>query len=194
MKNRLLILVLLVFAILLCSCGKDKIAFDEVKEVLPSLVENSASLNTIYFGYGFFPLADASLDEVSGYYYADCSGAGLYSISEIKEATEKVFTAEYAAVLYKNAFDGMADGETVVPPKYIEGAYGIMQSMDAVIYDLPDRKYNFDTLNIVKTDNDRMTVSLESEADGKKSRFELIVVRTENADGAYEYRLDSPTY
>lgn len=194
MKNRLLILALLVFSLIFVSCTEEKMTFDEAREVLPTLVENSLSLNEIYFGYGFMPSAARELEEVAGYYYADCSKYGLYSVSEIKEATEAVFTPEYAALLYTSAFVGVSTEETVVPPKFIEGENGLMQSMNATVYDLADREYNFDTLNIVKSEKDRMTLSLESVAEGKTSRFELILVRTMGEDGTYTYRLDSPTY
>lgn len=194
MKNRLLVFMTLILVLFLVSCDRDKITFDEVSEVLPSLVENAAPLNEIYFGYGFKPLADASLDEMIGYYYVDCEQYGLYSISEIKEATEKVFTKEYAGVLYEGAFTGLVSGNVVISPKYTEGTYGLMQSMSADIYDLPEREYHYDTLNIVRSDKERIVVSLESVANGKASKFEIIVVRTVNENGEFEYRLDSPTY
>lgn len=194
MKNRLLVFLTLILVLFLVSCDRDKITFDEVSEVLPSLVENAAPLNEIYFGYGFKPLADASLDEMIGYYYVDCEQYGLYSISEIKEATEKVFTKEYAGVLYEGAFTGLVSGNVVISPKYTEGTYGLMQSMRADIYDLPEREYHYDTLNIVRSDKERIVVSLESVANGKASKFEIIVVRTVNENGEFEYRLDSPTY
>ena len=194
MKNRLLVFLTLILVLFLVSCDRDKITFDEVSEVLPTLVENAAPLNEIYFGYGFKPLADASLDEMIGYYYVDCEQYGLYSISEIKEATEKVFTKEYAGVLYEGAFTGLVSGNVVISPKYTEGTYGLMQSMGADIYDLPEREYHYDTLNIVRSDKERIVVSLESVANGKASKFEIIVVRTVNENGEFEYRLDSPTY
>ncbi len=194
MKNKLLALLLVILSLTLVSCDKDKITFNEVKEVLPPLIEQARPLNEIYFGYGFLPLADASLDEMVGYYYADCEPYGLYSISDIKEATERVFTKEYAGVLYEGAFDGLVSGNVIISPKYTEGTYGLMQSMHADIYDLCEREYHYDTLNIVKSDKERITVSLESEADGVVSRFEIIVVRSVTESGEYEYRLDSPTY
>lgn len=194
MKNRLLVFLTLVFVLFLVSCDRDRITFDEISEVLPELVENSKTINEIYFGHGFKPLADASLDEMMGYYYADCSECGLCSISEIKEATEKVFTKEYAGVLYEGAFIGLVSENVVISPKFIEGTYGLMQSMSADIYDLPDREYHYDTLNIVKSDKERIIVSLESVANDKVSKFEIIVVRSVDENGEYQYRLDSPTY
>ncbi|MBR5539135.1 MAG: hypothetical protein IKU61_04475 [Clostridia bacterium] len=194
MKNKLLLCLLLVLTVFLASCGKDKITFGEIKEVLPTLVENSKALNEIYFGIGFKPLGEGSLDELVGYYYVDCDEYGLYSVSDIKDATEKIFTKEYAALLYKGAFDGLVNENVIISPKYVEGTYGLMQSMRADVYDLCDREYHYDTLNIVKSDNERMTVSLESVADGNVSKFEMIVVRSVDENGDYQYRLDSPTY
>lgn len=189
-----------IFACLLClcllcftACGKENIKLDEVKIVLPALVKTAAVLNEIYFGEGFLPLADAEETPVSGYYYADSMRLGFASIREIKDATEQVFTPEYAAVLYANAFDGISTEETVVAPRYIEGEMGILQSMRGTVYDLPDRVYDFDTVAIVKKGSERVTVSVETAANGETATVELILVRTENADGPV-YRLDSPTY
>ncbi|MBQ6614551.1 MAG: hypothetical protein IIX18_04450 [Clostridia bacterium] len=195
MKNKLLSLLVIAAVLLsLVSCGKEAITFDEIKEVLPTLVENSYILNEIYFGSGFYPLPDASLNDVSGYYYADCTKCSLYSVADIKAATEKVFTKEYSEILYEGAFESKIGDSGTVLPKYIDGNLGLMQSMSADIYHLEKREYFYDTLNIVRTEDDRVTVSLECAECGKKSRFELILVRIENMDGTYSYRLDSPTY
>lgn len=191
---RKLFILAAVLALLFCTaCGKEEVTVEEVQAVLPSLVEKSFVLNEIYFGEGFLPNADAGESEVSGYYYADSIAQGFASISEIKDATAEVFTPEYAAILYASAFDGMHTETAVVAPRYIEGEMGILQSMQATVYALPDRVYDFDTVEIVSGDAERTTVSVETVADGEAVTVKLLLVRTESADG-YVYRLDSPTY
>ena len=195
MKNKIFALLLVIFIVLAASsCGKEGITFDEAREVLPTLVENSFLLNEIYFGHGFYPLSDAPLNDVSGYYYADCTECGLFSVADIKSATEKVFTKAYSEILYDSAFNSHSGEDGTTLPKYIDGSFGLMQSMSANIYHLERRDYRFDTLNIVKSEKDRMTISLECVECGKSSRVELILARIENMDGTYSYRLDSPTY
>lgn len=179
----------------LTACGNEKITAEEIKEALPELVKNSVILNEIYFGEGFPPTSEAgNAANVSGYYYADCEHIGFYSITEIKEATEKVFTPEYAALLYQTAFDGLVTDDTVITARYMEGEMGLMQSMHSTVYELADRSYDYSTLQIVKSGRDRVTVTVETVANGERSNVELIVVRTADDNGEYVYRLDSPTY
>lgn len=191
MKRKIL-WVLLLCMLVLTACGKENITEAEVQAVLPDLVENSFVLNTIYFGEGFVPDADLE-SNVSGYYYADSMAAGFASISEIKDATEAVFTPEYAAILYAAAFDGMTTETNVVAPRYVEGEMGILQSMHAAVYDLPVREYLYDTVQIVSKGKERTTISVDTVANGETVTVQLLLVRTETMDG-YKYRLDSPTY
>lgn len=191
MKRKLLALLLLVFVF--AACNENKITLSEVKDVVPTLVEKARPLNEIYFGEGFLPNGDAGASPVAGYYYADCFGAGYASISEIRAATEEVFTPAYAAILYAAAFDGQSFGETVIAPRYIEGEMGILQQIGSSVYDLADRVYDFDTLRVVESDGERAILSVDTVADGETVTLELIVTRTVTADGNV-YRLDSPTY
>ena len=196
MKNKLVaVALLLCLAATLAGCAKE-FTKEEIKEVFPELVENSFVLNEIYFGEGFLPCGEAGKDSsVYGYYYVKEDQYGFHSISEIKEATEKIFTPEYAEILYKTAFDGLATGDTVVTPRYMEGELGILQSMSAVVYDLADRSYDYSTLQITKSSKDRVTVCVETVVDGDRYPVELIVVRyIDTETGERTYRLDSPTY
>lgn len=192
MKRKILWVLLLLCTLVFTACGKENITEAEVREVLPTLVENSVTLNEIYFGEGFVP--DANLESnVSGYYYANSMAAGFASISEIKDATEAVFTPEYAAILYGAAFEGMHTDTSVVAPRYVEGEMGILQSMHAVVYALPVREYLYDTVQIVEKGTERTTISVDTVANGETVTVQLLLVRTETLDG-YKYRLDSPTY
>lgn len=191
MKRKLFALLLLALA--LVGCSQNAITQEEIADVLPELVENSFVLNEIYFGEGFLPDGCAGASPTAGYYYADSMAKGFATIEEIREATEKVFTPAYASILYASAFDGVANGETVIAPRYIEGEMGILQAIGGSVYDLPDRVYAYDTLKLLDSDGERATVSVETAADGESVTVELIVTRTATADGNI-YRLDSPTY
>lgn len=194
-KRAALAAVLLLLTAALCACsGARKITKAEVAEVLPTLVEKSKELNEIYFGDGFPPEGSASLPE-NGYYYVDSEYYGFYSIEQIKEATEEVFTPEYSHILYASAFDGLANGDAVTPPRYAEGELGLMQSVRSTVYDLAERSFDFETLKLKKANRTRATVSVETtDGDGNHATIELIIVRTTDETGAVSYRLDSPTY
>lgn len=191
MKSKLA--ALLVLVLLLVGCSESGITLSEVQKVLPTLVEKSVSLNEIYFGEGFLPNGEAPASEVSGYYYANSMAQGFATVEEIRKATEEVFTPAYAAILYASAFDGQTVGETVIAPRYIEGEMGILQAIGFKVYDLPVREYDYGTLRIVESDGDRVTVAVDTVANGETVPVELIVTRTVTADGNV-YRLDSPTY
>lgn len=182
--------------LLLSSCGGEKFTLETAKSVLPPLIEASKPLNEIYFGNGFLPLAAPDGEAPDGYYYVDPASLGFSSISEIKEATRAVFTEEYAEILFAPAFDGVGDGENIEPPRYIEGELGLCQRIGASPYLLSSRVYDFDTLALKRRRGDRLTLTVDTVADGKLTKIELLLVRrAENTtDGEYLYRLDSPTY
>ena len=81
-----------------------------------------------------------------------------------------------------------------------------MQSLNADIYELPDRVYDYDSIKIVKEGKDSTTISISSTANDVTQDVEMVIVRyvdesaptVTNTDGenvpAYIYRLDSPTY
>ena len=184
----------LVILLSLCSCGK-KITVEELKAVLPTLIEESKILNEIYFGEGFgIDGENSNVKANGGYYYCDCEDFGFYSVSEIKEATEKVFTPAYAAVLYQGAFDGIATESGVEPAKYTEGELGLMQRADADTYVLPDRVYDFNSLKVQKRNGNSITVRINTSVNGVMSNAVTLIVVREGIEGAYIYRLDSPTY
>ncbi len=190
------LLLCLLFTPLLFGCEKNRIEESEVRAVLPGLIEASKPLNEIYFGYGFPPAAEDLPS--GGYYYVDGAQLGFYSISEIKEATEAVFTPEYCALLYAAAFDGVAAEDAVSPPRFAEGELGLMQSVSSPVYTLAEREYDYSTLILKKRASDRVTIQIDTRADGRTQIVELILVRIVNTkeDGTTEtlWRLDSPTY
>lgn len=81
-----------------------------------------------------------------------------------------------------------------------------MQAVNADVYELPERVYDYDSIKIIKEGDDSTTISISSTADGVTQEIEMVIVRYEdenapeitNAEGekvpTYIYRLDSPTY
>lgn len=184
----------LVFVMLSLFGCAPKITVEELKAALPALVDASKPLNEIYLGEGFS--RDESIvdeNETYGYFYCDTMEYGLHSISDIKDATEKVFTPEYAAVLYQAAFEGLSVDTLVEGARYAEGEMGLMQKEDAEKFNVSDRAFDYDSIKIVKGGRKNVKISIITEADGKKEEIEMMVVRYGD-EGNFTYRLDSPTY
>ena len=206
LKVFLLVFSVLTVSLLFSSCTA-KITADEIAAVLPSLIDLSKPLNEIYFGEGFE--VDGNISNVAkngGYFYCDTEKYGLNSILEIKEASEKVFTAEYAAILYEDAFEGTSTDISVEGARFIEGEMGLMQKANSTVYEICDREFDYGSIKVIKSTKDRATVKINSVANGKEEPIEIIVVRYIDTfapivtdEGGkivptYYYRLDSPTY
>ncbi|MBQ1260448.1 MAG: hypothetical protein IIX96_00360 [Clostridia bacterium] len=195
-KTKLLALLLALLCISMSLVGcSENITVDEIKEALPSLVEKSKILNEIYFGEGF--KIDGSISDVKangGYFYCDCTELELYSISEIKDFTEQIFTKEYAAVLYEAAFEGVTTDTSVEPPRYIEGEQGLMQRAADTIYSLPKREFDYNSVRVKKRSGNTVTFFISTSVDGVMSDTLTLILVREGSEGNYSYRLDSPTY
>lgn len=177
----------------LCSCAP-KITESEVKGVLPTLVENSKVLNEIYFGEGFDEDKSVAESAVSGYYYCDTSEYGLHSVLEIKEATEKVFTPEYAEILYQAAFEGVTTDSAVKGARFVEGEMGLMQSESDEVYELSEREFDYESVTVTKSDSKSVTVTVDTYVGGEKDDTLTVIVKRYGEEGEYYYLLDSPTY
>lgn len=183
---------LAILMLTLCSCAP-KITLEEVEEVLPELVEGSKVLNEIYFGEGFE--ATAGGESLGSYYLCDTSEYEFHSVLEIKEATEEIFSKDYAEVLYQAAFDGVSTDSAVKAPRFAEGDDGLMQNSSDEVYELEDRVFDYTSLAVKKSNSKKITVTVDTYISGEKDvTLELIVARYEDAEGEYYYRLDSPTY
>lgn len=206
LKRSLAVMAVFCLVFALTSCGTP-MTVEEIKGALPALIDASKPLNEIYFGEGFDVAGENSdVSAMGGYYYCDCEKYGLYSVTEIKEATEKVFTSDYAEILYLSAFEGISTDTAVEAPKYSEGELGLMQAVNADVYELPERVYDYESIKIIKEGDDSTTISISSTADGVTQDIEMVIVRyvdegapeVTNAEGekvpTYIYRLDSPTY
>ncbi len=193
-KYLALLLTLLCLSFLFVGCG-EKISVEEIKAELPALVDGSKVLNEIYFGDGF--KIDGTISDVKangGYFYCDCSDYELYSIIEIKDATEKVFTKEYAAVLYEAAFEGVVSDTAVEGARYIEGEKGLMQRAADTKYSLPEREFDYNSIKIKKRSGNSVTFFINTSVDGVMSDTLTLILVRNGGEGNYSYRLDSPTY
>ncbi|MBQ4327340.1 MAG: hypothetical protein IJC32_02880 [Clostridia bacterium] len=199
------ICLLLMSAVLLtvCSCSTKPPAIDEVKETFSALIEASYEINGIIFG-DEVETYDRQDEEVikNGIYYNVPDGFYNYEFltennkyqteDEIREATLKVYSEDYISSVLDSCFNGFMDesGETAVQPKYLGHTGKLMLNTEYEVYVTGDRRYDLDTMEIVKPSNGKIVnVSLDAIDGEERTKARLTFVLQ---DG--EWRLDSPTY
>lgn len=199
------ICLLLMSAVLLtvCSCSTKPPAIEEVKETFSALIEASYEINGIIFG-DEVETYDRQDEEVikNGIYYNVPDGFYNYEFltennkyqteDEIREATLKVYSEDYISSVLDSCFNGFMDesGETAVQPKYLGHTGKLMLNTEYEVYVTGDRRYDLDTMEIVKPSNGKIVnVSLDAVDGEERTKARLTFVLQ---DG--EWRLDSPTY
>ena len=197
--------LLLLSAVLLtvCSCSTKPPAIEEVKETFSALIEASYEINGIIFGDAV-ETYDRQDEEVikNGIYYNVPDGFYNYEFltennkyqteDEIREATLKVYSEDYISSVLDSCFNGFMDenGETAVQPKYLGHTGKLMLNTEYEVYVKGDRRYDLDTMEIVKPSNGKIVnVSLDAIDGEERTKARLTFVLQ---DG--EWRLDSPTY
>ncbi len=132
-------------ALSLTSCAR-KPRTEDIYDRVVELVENAVELNTVFYGAGL-PVYhdDSTYAKLTNMYY-DFEHAGSYemvtpyakfaTVSQIKQAAEKVYSAEYLEkVVYPALFDGYAvQGITdiqVSSARYLEDMEWIYQSTES---------------------------------------------------------------
>lgn len=201
LKKICFLLIITLALMSLISCGSKPPELDAVKDELITLIEDSAEINDIIFGEGLsvYP-RDGDEEETVVYigmveslddYEMVRSDSKYLTVEQIKEAAEKVYSADYLDSVYDMAFVGYAD-ETigVVAARYYEYDGWIYKSMSSLPLTTGARNYDFDTIKIVKPSKaDYINFTVDTEKDGEKLTITLSALLTD--DG---WRLDSPTY
>lgn len=141
------------------------------------------------------------------YYYtsADDAGydyvrldSGYRTVDDIKEKIETVYSYEYSQSLYGSIFDGMASGDAVMVPKFIEttasnGSMMLAQSNTYGAFKVEKRVYLFETAKINKLSSNKNLVRisidsyLPSDPDNITTREITISYRGDN------WYLNNPT-
>ncbi len=203
------LLLCLLLALPLASCGVPELG--SVKDRFVELIESSYSVNDIFFGAGLETYARDSefakehriYDELSdGYdaYEIVNENTGYLDVEAIKEAAEKVYSADYLKGIYTMAFDGYADTNTgsVTTARYLMDNYCLLRYAmgEKDSFDFLDgrqRRYNFDSMQIVRPSRaSHVNVSIDSYLVGDEKNILNVTLRFVLVDG--EWYLDSPTY
>lgn len=188
MKKISLIVLTVTLVLSLFSCGGKAPGDDEIATTVKQLVAASAPLNEIYFGEGL-PV-DIFRAAVGNYQYisTDCE---YKSINQIKEATQKVFSAEYCELLYETTFSGInEEGVGILYARYAEKNNELIKNSTIQPMMTGERTYNFDTMKILKKNSTTVLVNIDTTDDSGNTL--PIQVRLVNENGVW--LLDSPTY
>jgi len=113
---------------------------------------------------------------------------------EIKEAAEKVYSAEYLEGIYQAAFDGIGGGSYGIKMARFYTAGGLLRQYNQIESYIDARRvYDYDTLKIVRPSNDEfMNVTVDTHLEGDSEILEVTLRFVRGEDG--EWYLDSPTY
>ena len=207
MKKILFIVPICVF---LASCAPANDP-DTVRAALEDLVEQSYTLNEVYFGVGL-PISDdredverfyASFDTdiTSVNYHPVAADAAFQSEDEIRAATEAVFSQSYCAYLFERAFSGISDTfdegtenevtKTAAYARYIQYGETLTVRLNLADEAIPlNRTYDCANAEILENKAAYVLFSVPSTVDGlPDEEIEIKIVL--ESDG---WRLDSPTY
>lgn len=196
----LMLAVILTLAVF-TSCSSEAPDIDGVKERFVYLIEESKQLNTLFFGSGLpvyrrdEPLSDRKMvyfvDDIAGYNRI-MDNSPYFSIDEIKQACENVYSTDYREDLYESAFDGVMTGETSAYVRFYDNGQWLCQNVNATDFKLSERIYDYSTMIVIEPyAEDYINVSIESYTLADPTR------RTVYLSFIYEngnWYLDSPTY
>jgi len=128
------------------------------------------------------------------YYDVVRSDSKYLAVYEIKEAAEKVYSADYLEGIYQVAFEGVGGSSYGIKMArfYTEG--GLLRQYNQIENRIEaQRVYDYSTLKIVRPSNDRfMNVTVDTHLEGEEEILEVTLRFVKGEDG--EWYLDSPTY
>ena len=200
-----LCMIILVFSIIsLASCASSEAPeLDGIKERLVYLIEESKSLNVLFFGKGLpvyrsdSELADRKMVylnvsyETQGY-DRSMENSSYSSIDEIKAAAKAVFSKDYSEEIFESAIDGIMIGETSAYVRFYDNGEWLLQNKNINDFKVEERIYDYSTMKIIEpSDASYINVSVEtySIADNQR-RVVYLSFSFENGN----WYLDSPTY
>ncbi|MBQ4298331.1 MAG: hypothetical protein II771_08540 [Clostridia bacterium] len=186
-RAALLLPLLLLLSLLLSACAKGPAA-EEIAPRVRELCERSFVLNEIYYGAGLPAVASAT---GSDYFYIDIDQTDFYTADLIREETEAVYTADYAARIEEAAFTGVTSEVGALLARFSEDGDGnLMQHRDAESILPGKRAFLYDTLTVERSSPSEVKVRLAATLDGEKDDDALLTLKKENG----VWLLDTPTY
>jgi hypothetical protein len=205
-NNRLIsILALALVAIMMLSvftsCSGQAPEIESLRERFVYLIEESKQLNILFFGSGLpvyrrdEPLSNRKMvyfvDETAGYNRI-MDNSPYFSIDEMKQACENVYSNDYREDLYESAFDGVMTGESSAYVRFYDNGRWLCQNVNATNFKLSERIYDYSTMQVIEPyAEDYINVSIESYTLADSTR-RLVYLSFIYENG--NWYLDSPTY
>lgn len=201
------ILTLLATLASFAGCGMFAPRIDAVYDRVVELCEASKELNTVFYGAGLPVIERGSEYAELNHVYFDHPYAGyetvtqyakFLTVTEIKEAAEKVYSRAYLEdVLYPMAFTGYAmeegdDESAIAVARYLEDDRWIYAAESATEYPVEMRIYDYSTMRITSPSSRKaiyVTMDAYSPTGGEPTEARLRLVLEE--DG--KWYLDSFT-
>lgn len=154
-KRAWLVIVCLSVTLSLVSCGGSAPNIEDIRERVEYLIEGAFEINEIFFGNGL-PIDEggaAVYGKVDGYDYVS-NEAKYRTVIQIKEAAEKIYSADYLEYIYDTVFQGYADPTVgIITARFIEENGELLQSSDNEPLYNGIRKYDYSTMKIVRPSN-----------------------------------------
>ncbi len=201
---RLLSLLLVLSSILTLSSCNRRINEEEVLSSARELLQEAEKLNFIYFGSGIEYYDD---DTGNTGYYRQASNVhldklGFKTIDELVEMTDKVFSKEYAAIVYSTILSPLNDeGIILGQARYYQAKdEETGEPTNIMVYSkftpiLADKnEYDYNSLQIESVKKEKVHISVNvivTNSEGKTQTQGVMVTLVEEEDG---WRIDNPTY
>ena len=177
-------------------------AVEEIYDRVVFLVEESYELNALFYGCGL-PVweEDSEYVEFMHLYYGLNSAqsyemitqnAKFYSVDEIKQAAEKIYSKDYLNdVLYKTAFDGYAiedgaGGAVVGVSRYYENEGYFWQAKNHKVFYTAMRIYDYSTMQVHALGRgDACVVTMDSWLEDTPEKVENVEIPLVLQDGKW---------
>lgn len=177
---------------------------EELLKEAEKLIKQADLLNEIFYGKGI------SYDELSASSYGNYKQAlifdlekyGFFSISELKEKAEAVFTKGYSENIFSTILDSIKDDDDNVRyfARYIEvreeeEADGVIfvSTTYTPLYD-GEIEYDYSTLSVYEVKGERITVSVKATITTSDNKVQSTNKRITLIEEDLGWRIDSPSY
>ena len=209
MVKRSVLLTLVVIFVIFClvSCGEKNREYDEQEVTLAakSLIESSAILNELYYGYGIAYDITATNPSSDGYCIADflsVKSFGIETVDDIKEMTRQCFSQELSNLVIGTKLSSVSDGTGIVGyARYYQKYNALDNSPECIMVFkkadvlLTDKiVYDYNSVKALRSEGEHVIVSVNLTVTNKEGISQNQTLEVKLIEEASGWRLDSPTY
>lgn len=194
--------LILSLSLALTSCDREYDE-EEVKAAAIPLIEKSLVLNKIYWGEGIPYISSVSSVVYCEADFIALSELGFYTLDELKQKTQEVFSKSYCENIFSTSFSSVKDSEQIeFYARYYQKYEDEFQTKPIciMVYSkfenlLPDKvEYLYDTLTVTHSDGDTVYVKVMAKVtrdEVYEQTREMIIGFVEEENG---WRIDTSTY